>query len=152
MFLLPHSRTRVLETDLGSRHWIEPLEERQFFSAAPAVAGLDIPLKTQTAVFANKIAKNGVTSMLPLSFTNVEVQNGQLVALGKIGNQTFSVPLTLSATEVPAPAGTLAAQATTSILHLELGPIHLDLLGLKVDTSKICLDINAISGPGNLDR
>jgi hypothetical protein len=150
MFLLPVSRTRALETvDHGSRHWIEPLEERQFFSAAPAMAGIDLPLKTQSPIFADKIAKNGVTSMLPMSFTSVEVQNGQLVALGKIGNQTFSVPLTLSATQAAA-ADTLAAAATTPILHLQLGPINLDLLGLKVDTSKICLDINAVSGPGNL--
>jgi hypothetical protein len=132
----------------GCRAMIEPLEERQFFSAAPALAGTDVPLKTQSAIFANKIAKNGVSSILPLQITSVAVQNGQLVATGQLGSHTFSIPLTLTTS----PSGTegVSAQAVTDILHLTLGPIHLDLLGLKVDTSPICLEINAISGPGNL--
>jgi len=36
------------------------------------------------------------------------------------------------------------------ILDLHLDPIHLNLLGLTVDTSAICLKITAQSGPGNL--
>jgi hypothetical protein len=43
-----------------------------------------------------------------------------------------------------------AAQGTCEILHLELGPIHLDLLGLVVDVSEITIDITAEQGPGNL--
>jgi hypothetical protein len=31
-----------------------------------------------------------------------------------------------------------------------LGPIHLDLLGLLIDTNQIVLNITAQSGPGNL--
>jgi len=37
-----------------------------------------------------------------------------------------------------------------SVLHLELAPIDLDLLGLFVDTSAICLDLTAIEGGGLL--
>jgi len=37
-----------------------------------------------------------------------------------------------------------------SVLHLELGPINLELLGLFVDTSPICLDITAFQGRGIL--
>ena len=37
-----------------------------------------------------------------------------------------------------------------SVLHLELAPIDLDLLGLNVDTSAICLNITAIEGGGLL--
>jgi hypothetical protein len=36
------------------------------------------------------------------------------------------------------------------ILHLELNEIDLNLLGLRVQTSDICLDIHAEEGPGNL--
>ncbi len=36
------------------------------------------------------------------------------------------------------------------ILNLELAPIHLNLLGLQVDTSDICLDVYAEQGKGNL--
>jgi hypothetical protein len=36
------------------------------------------------------------------------------------------------------------------ILHLDVGPIFLDLLGLQVTTNEIILDITAVAGPGNL--
>jgi hypothetical protein len=36
------------------------------------------------------------------------------------------------------------------VLFLDIGPIFLDVLGLTVDLSEIVLDINAVSGPGNL--
>ena len=52
-------------------------------------------------------------------------------------NQTVTVPV-------------VGAQATCRILRLEIGPIHLDLLGLRVDTNRIVLEITAQSGPGNL--
>jgi hypothetical protein len=52
--------------------------------------------------------------------------------------QPFSVPLLTS------------TRGSCQILHLELGPIHLSLLGLNVDTNKIVLDITATSGPGIL--
>jgi hypothetical protein len=39
---------------------------------------------------------------------------------------------------------------TCDILHLDIGPISLDLLGLKVDLSRIVLDITAEARPGNL--
>jgi hypothetical protein len=39
---------------------------------------------------------------------------------------------------------------TCDILNLEVNEIHLDLLGLQVDTSDICLDVTAQRGPGNL--
>src|SRR5678815_4779812 len=99
MSLLPLLRSRLaVEEPIGGgcRAMIEPLEDRQFFSAAPALVGTDVPLKTQTAVFANKSAKNGVSSVLPLQITSVAVQNGQLVATGQIGSHTFSIPLTLT--------------------------------------------------------
>ena len=41
-------------------------------------------------------------------------------------------------------------ETTCDILHLDIGPISLDLLGLKVDLSRIVLDITAESGAGNL--
>src|SRR5215208_1952136 len=54
-------------------------------------------------------------------------------------------------------AGTLVMDATTTvagllddgtILHLHVDPIHLNLLGLHVDTSAICLDVTANAGQG----
>lgn len=40
--------------------------------------------------------------------------------------------------------------ATCSILHLDLGPLNLNLLGLNVDLSQVILDITAQTGAGNL--
>src|ERR1041384_5045922 len=73
----------------------------------------------QRAVFANKIAKNGVSSMLPLQITGVSVQDGQLVANATLGSHAFSIPLTLSTS--PSAGEGLVAAATTDILHLQLG-------------------------------
>ena len=42
------------------------------------------------------------------------------------------------------------AAATCDILHLDLGPLDLNLLGLQIDLSRIVLDITAQPGPGNL--
>ncbi len=36
------------------------------------------------------------------------------------------------------------------ILFLVIGPIHLDVLGLVINLSRIILDIDAVPGPGNL--
>jgi hypothetical protein len=41
-------------------------------------------------------------------------------------------------------------QVSCDILTLDLGPLHLDLLGLVVDLSEIHLDITAVPGAGNL--
>ncbi len=43
-----------------------------------------------------------------------------------------------------------SATRRCDILNLELGPIDLDLLGLVVTTSDICLDVYAQRGQGNL--
>ncbi len=80
-------------------------------------------------------------TVLPLKITNVVNQNGQLVAQGTLGGQSFTAPLTVTAQPT--------ADPTTSILNLQLAPIHLDLLGLSVDTSPICLSITAQSGTEN---
>ena len=42
------------------------------------------------------------------------------------------------------------AQEPCPILHLELGPLDLNLLGLRVQLNQVVLDITAIPGPGNL--
>jgi hypothetical protein len=82
------------------------------------------------------------------------VQEGSnIVAVGTLtgvvrdaaGNVVQSVAATFSAPIVPA-----QATATCEILNLVLGPIHLDLLGLVIDTNQIVLNITAVPGAGNL--
>lgn len=43
-----------------------------------------------------------------------------------------------------------SASGSCQILHLVLGPLDLNLLGLKVQLNQVVLDITAQSGPGNL--
>src|SRR5918992_1413742 len=82
--------------------------------------------------------------------TRITVQNGELAAVG-----VLTGTLTDSAGEV---IGTvtqnvtlpLDLNGTCQILHLELGPLDLDLLGLVVHLDRVVLDITAESGPGNL--
>jgi hypothetical protein len=75
---------------------------------------------------------------------------GNLVAIG-----TLTGTITNAAGQVLASGLTtvaLPAQATGScdILHLDIGPIALDLLGLQVNLSRVVLDIRAVPGAGNL--
>jgi hypothetical protein len=77
-------------------------------------------------------------------------QNGQLTALGIVSGiltNAAGVPTTVVST-FATPVS--IAQATCSILHLDLGPIHLNVLGLVVDLSEIVLDITGETGAGNL--
>lgn len=65
--------------------------------------------------------------------------------------RTVSMPVSFGdAAAAPAAAAISAQQATCDILHLVLGPLHLDLLGLVVDLNQVVLDITAERGPGNL--
>lgn len=92
--------------------------------------------------FAQK-KKAGPFNVIPISFTSVTVQDGQLFANGLFGTSPFQVPLILRPGAVP-------DGATCPILDLQLGPIHLSVLGLNVDTSPICLEITATEGGGLL--
>jgi hypothetical protein len=55
-----------------------------------------------------------------------------------------------SATSVGSASAFAVTQATCGILDLDIGAIHLDLLGLVVDLAPVHLDITAVSGAGNL--
>jgi hypothetical protein len=89
-------------------------------------------------------------SMVPISVTGVSVQNNQLVADVQVGSHSIAVPVTLTASSGASASASPTAAASTPILDLHLAPIDLNLLGLEVKTSNICLDITANSGPGNL--
>jgi hypothetical protein len=84
-------------------------------------------------------------------------QNGSVVAIGTLHSVltdaagssvgTADTPVTLP---VQLPAGGVSTLAACPILHLVLGPLDLNLLGLTVHLNTVVLDITAISGPGNL--
>jgi hypothetical protein len=57
---------------------------------------------------------------------------------------------TTTAASGPGGPAAFSAQAVCDILHLVLGPLDLNLLGLRVQLNQVVLDITAESGPGNL--
>jgi len=85
-----------------------------------------------------------------LNLTRFATVNGVLNAVGTLtGTLTNAAGQTVSVLQtVSMPVTTVTG--TCNILHLDIGPIALDLLGLKVNLSEIILDITAESGAGNL--
>ena len=87
-----------------------------------------------------------------LDITRFVVQNGQLTAVGSLsgtltdalGNVIGTVSNVLVNLTVAQPTG------SCQILHLVLGPLDLNLLGLMVHLNQVVLDITAQQGPGNL--
>ena len=83
------------------------------------------------------------------TITSVVIQNGQLFANGfvsvRLKNETTTVPISgvpINISLAPNQPPGLACP----ILDLTLGPIELNLLGLVVETSPICLQITAVPG------
>ena len=76
---------------------------------------------------------------------------GQLVATGLLsGVVTSATGATTSVVRTVSLPAVVGSASTCQILHLDLGPLNLDLLGLQVNLSEIVLDITAQSGAGNL--
>jgi len=128
--------SRGVSTLAYVRPAVETLEERTVMASPASVVGGALAQAGQTASF------------LPINITNVvaTVTNGvtSLTAVGNIAGQAFTAPLSLVTSPNTAPG------AECPILDLHLGPINLDLLGLKVQTSEICLSLTALPGSGNL--
>lgn len=121
----------VLSTDVNSK-------------AAPAPSAI-VPINFSSALG---------TFQGVFDITRFVVQNGQLVAvgtlsgvvrdaagtiIGNITNQVLRLPVILG-----------QSSGTCEILHLELGPLDLNLLGLVIHLDQVVLDITAVPGPGNL--
>jgi hypothetical protein len=82
--------------------------------------------------------------LVPITITGVTVENGQLFAHGLAGVNPFRTTLNLAVDPG------VQAEGECPILNLQLGPIDLNLLGLRVATSPICLRATAIEGGGLL--
>ena len=128
------------------------------FTFAPATAAAPTPTSTATATTAapglqipiNFSSTNGSFAGV-FNLTRFVVRNGQLAAVGTLtGTVTNAAGQTVGAVVRTITLPVLNITGTCDILHLELGPIDLDLLGLVVHVDKIVIDIDAQSGPGNL--
>jgi len=126
-------------------------------SAAPTSAASSItaqqlaaapnPAQTSAPVTGTVTDANGVVAQFTGTISNLttSVVNGVLTLTGTLtgtglpaGGVPFSVPLTA------------LADASCTILTLNIGAIHLDLLGLVVGLAPVNLNITAVPGAGNL--
>lgn len=87
-----------------------------------------------------------------LTITEFAVEDGQLVAVGTLtGTFTNATGDLIDAvTDFLVSLPVTNMNGTCDILHLEIGPIDLDLLGLVVHVDQIVVDIDAEAGSGNL--
>lgn len=67
-----------------------------------------------------------------------------------IGGTIRGTGLPTGGTPFSAPVQAVDASAGCTILTLDLGPLHLDLLGLVVDLAPVNLDVTAVPGNGKL--
>lgn len=134
----------------GFRPGLDPLEGRLVLShVMPAIAHHHVAAHVHALA-----APVGNNIKLPVNLTNVNITSitrdattGVLnlvgTATGTILGQQFTTPLT----------GTITPPKNAKscpVLDLHLGPINLSVLGLNVNTSQICLNINAQKGRGLL--
>lgn len=111
----------------------------------PATGTFTVPITQNPPVGTVGDAINGT-----FTIDRFAQQNGGLVAIGTF---TGTVTNAAGATATGTQALTLpvsAAGTTCAILHLTLGPVDLDLLGLMVHLNQVVLNIDANSAPGNL--
>ena len=127
---------------ISRRSWLQK-------STMAALVAFGISFAVPTAEAKQTVANLNITPTI----TGIDLVDGQLVASGNVTatvrnqvvTQSFSgVPINLSLAEDQEGAG------ACPILDLELGPINLNLLGLVVETSPICLQLNAYENAGLL--
>jgi len=90
-----------------------------------------------------------------LPLVNLPIDVGTVTSVVNNGVTTLTAPITIAGQAagnlvMDATAAAASQQGGNPILDLHINPIHLNLLGLNVDTSAICLDITANPGQGLL--
>ena len=132
---------------------------------APALAGAETTTHgtSLTGAPVTGVAQNGKAFAGHFTVTQFVTRAGKTYAVGvltgRIGSRSISAR-TVSMPAAVAPAGTggpaapairrAHTAAMCPVLHLDLGPLTLNLLGLNVHLNEVVRDITAQSGPGNL--
>jgi hypothetical protein len=113
-------------------------------NAAPAPATTTAAARQGSLVTSVTGTIDGALASGTLTVTRFVQQNGQIFAVGNLvlGGTNFGT--------VQVPVNAAATNGTCQILHLDLGPLDLTLLGLHVHLNEVVLDITAQQGPGNL--
>jgi len=144
-----------------SAEWKAPGRAHRPVSFRPCVEGFEDRVVPAAPVFnaAKAASMAQADAALPnlnitgVQLTSFQIVNNVLKAAGTVTGTLAGLPFTTTITDfalslIPGSPTTPGAQV--SVLHLQLAPIHLTLLGLHVDTSQICLNITATQGGGLL--
>jgi hypothetical protein len=125
------------------------------FVGAGTASAQSVPLTSDTVPITG--TNKGKDFKGTFKINRFEERAGRLYAVGTLKGTLKNRKVTRRGVAIPASAtktaaGAQAAQlpAACDILHLTLGPLDLDLLGLKVHLDRVVLDITAQPGPGNL--
>ena len=110
------------------------------FGKAGTVRGHFVPKRSYVA--------GGVTKVQGDLTVTLRRASGALV--GRTTRHDLALPVHASGAHVSPAALSSTAAAACTLLHLVLGPLDLNLLGLKVHLNRVVLDLTAQSGSGNL--
>ena len=127
---------------------VEPVDAPQFAPVPRNALLTDLPV---SGVLQNVGALTGRVDITSLDLDD----EGNLVVTGEltgiVRDAAGNVLQTLTDAAFSAPADLVRAHhSKCDLLFLQLGPLDLDLLGLVLDLSQITLDLDAVSGAGNL--
>jgi len=123
-------------------------------SAAVVVAAATsfIPAEANAAIAApvtvTPVGQQAINAVFNVTRFATQTVDGvqQLVAIGTLTTTVNGATQVIADLAIPV----TSISGACPILHLDLGPLHLTLLGLNVDLSAIHLDITAVAGQGNL--
>lgn len=123
-----------------------------FTAAVTAPTAAMAQTKAPTSPFAIPVtgAGGGAKFVGTFNLQKFATDQGSVVASGVLsGVVTTATGVTTSVLRTVSLPVTVGA-TSCEILHLDLGPLALDILGLQIDLSRIVLDITAQAGAGNL--
>lgn len=143
-------RTRIIGTGtaivLTGALGVLPAAATATASGAAAPAGVSAAQVAPTTLPVVGTLPDGTAFVGQLSNLTTSVVNGVIQLSGTI----TGTGLPTQGTTFTAPIQDLVVGGSCTILELDLGPLHLDLLGLVIDLSPVELDITAVPGAGNL--
>jgi hypothetical protein len=109
-----------------------PVSPGQTFTSALGTA-------TVTSVTITQFIRNATTGVVSAVGTFSGTFTDAVTGVTTAFTRPFTAPITLQ-----------QVGRRCEILHLDLGPLFLDLLGVEINLSRVVLDITAVAGPGNL--
>ena len=115
-------------------------------AAPPSSTAVTVPV---TGSFTDALGGTG-TFTGDYTINRVAKAGGGLVAVGTLTGTLTDSAGTVLGTVTQSVTTPLQATGTCEILNLTLGPLDLNLLGLRVQLNQVVLNITAEQGPGNL--